>query len=37
MAFIMVSVAYGIAYIFGEGSIRFPIGAHYIIFIFGFF
>ncbi|HLB71345.1 MAG: hypothetical protein OIN88_16020 [Candidatus Methanoperedens sp.] len=34
MAFIMVSVAYGIAYIFGEGSIRFPIGAHYIIFIF---
>ncbi len=34
MAFIMVSVAYGISYIFVNGSIRFPIQPYYILFIF---
>jgi hypothetical protein len=33
MAFIMVSVAYGISYIFVD-HINFPIGPHYILFIF---
>ena len=34
MAFIMVSVAYGITYIFEGGSIKFPIQPYYILFIF---
>ncbi len=34
MAFFMVSVAYGISYIFVNGSIRFPIQPYYILFIF---
>ncbi len=34
MAFIMVSVAYGITYIFEDGSINFPIQPYYILFIF---
>jgi hypothetical protein len=34
MAFIMVSVAYGITYIFEDGSIKFPIQPYYILFIF---
>lgn len=34
MASIMVSVAYGIGYIFTDGSIRFPIEPYYILFIF---
>ncbi|VVB87523.1 Uncharacterised protein [uncultured archaeon] len=34
MAFVMVSVAYGIGYIFTDGSIRFPIEPYYILFIF---
>ena len=34
MASIMVSVAYGIGYIFTEGIIRFPIEPYYILFIF---
>lgn len=34
MASIMVSVAYGIGYIFTDGRIRFPIEAYYILFIF---
>ena len=34
MAFIMVSVAYGIGYIFTDGDIIFPIEPYYILFIF---
>jgi hypothetical protein len=34
MAFIMISVAYGITYIFQDGYIRFPIEPYYILFIF---
>ncbi len=34
IAFVMISVAYGIAYIFGEGSIKLPIRLYYITFIF---
>ena len=34
MASIMVSVAYGIGYIFTDGVIRFPIAPYYILFIF---
>ncbi len=34
MAFIMVSVAYGITYIFEDGSVKFPIQPYYILFIF---
>ncbi len=34
MAFIMVSVAYGISYIFVDGYISFPIEPYYILFIF---
>ena len=34
MAFIMISVAYGLTYIFEEGSIKIPIEAYYIFFIF---
>lgn len=34
MAFIMVSVAYGITYIFEDGSIKYPIQPYYILFIF---
>ncbi len=34
MASIMVSVAYGIGYIFTEGIVRFPIEPYYILFIF---
>lgn len=34
MAFFMISVAYGITYIFGEGHVRMPIKEHYILFIF---
>jgi hypothetical protein len=34
MAFIMVSFAYGITYIFKDGSIRFPIELYYILFLF---
>lgn len=30
----MISVAYGIAYIFGDGSIKLPIEPYYIAFIF---
>ncbi len=34
MAFIMVSIAYGIGYIFVNGSIRYPIEPYYILLIF---
>ncbi|KCZ72107.1 hypothetical protein ANME2D_01509 [Candidatus Methanoperedens nitroreducens] len=34
MAFIMVSVAYGITYMFEDDSIIFPIEPYYILFIF---
>ncbi|MCX9011044.1 MAG: heat-shock protein [Candidatus Methanoperedens sp.] len=34
MAFIMVSVAYGITYMFEGGSIKLPIEPQYILFIF---
>ncbi len=34
MAFIMISVAYGITYIFEDSSIKLPIASHYIFFIF---
>ncbi len=34
MAFIMVSVAYGITYIFESGSIEYPVQPYYILFIF---
>ena len=34
MAFAMFSVAYGIAYIFDDGSIRTPIEPYFILFIF---
>jgi hypothetical protein len=34
MAFVMISVAYGITYIFEDGSIKLPIALHYILFIF---
>ena len=34
MAFVMVSVVYGITYIFKDGYIRFPIEPYYILFLF---
>ncbi len=34
MAFIMISVAYGITYIFEGGFFNFPIEPYYILFIF---
>ncbi len=34
MAFVMVSVAYGISYIFVDGFIKFPVEPYYILFIF---
>lgn len=34
IAFIMISVAYGITYIFQTGKILFPIQPHYLLFIF---
>jgi hypothetical protein len=34
MAIAMVSVAYGIGYIFVDGRIRFPVEPYYILFIF---
>lgn len=34
MASVMVSVAYGIGYIFTDGSVRFPVQPYYILFIF---
>jgi len=34
IALIIISVAYGITYIFGEASIKIPVKAYYIFFIF---
>ncbi len=34
MAFVMISVAYGITYIFEDGGIKLPIAQYYILFIF---
>lgn len=34
MAFIMISVAYGITYIFEGGSVKFPLEPYYILLIF---
>ncbi len=34
MAFIMISVAYGITYVFNGGNINFPVPPHYILFMF---
>ncbi len=34
MAFVMISVAYGITYIFEDGSIKYPIAPQYILFVF---
>lgn len=34
MAFVMISVAYGITYIFENGSINYPIEPQYILFVF---
>ncbi len=34
MAFIMISVAYGITYIFGDGHVKLPIEPYYMLFLF---
>ncbi len=34
IAFILVSIAYGITYIFDGGSIKFPIQPYYVLFMF---
>lgn len=34
MAFIMISIAYGITYIFEGGKIKFPIASYYILILF---
>lgn len=34
MAFVMISVAYGITYIFEGGNIRFPVEPYYILLMF---
>ncbi len=34
MAFVMISVAYGITYIFEDGSIKYPVAPQYILFVF---